>query len=123
MLIFLSHVDEQRRRIVLVLNNALGRREVVLDDAVEERHGRAHACHLILVVVLRFVVSRVRRTVRVLKRVDQRVQGEPDWDQLLRVVGDQDDFLFAEQVREDLDDGCSWHFVEQTVEKAIADVR
>ena len=80
LLIFLSHVDEQRRRVILVLDDALGRREVVLDNAVEKRHGRTHACHLVLIVVLRFVVSRVRRTIRVLKRVDQRVQREPDWD-------------------------------------------
>ena len=96
---------------------------VFFDDSIEERHGWANTCHFIFVVLQRAIVPRIRRPARIPERINQRVQGLPDGDESGRVGGDEDRFLFAEQVGEDRDYCRHGRVVEQNVEEAVAHVR
>ena len=118
----LSHVDEERRGVVLILDDLLAEFVVPRHNTVEEGHGRAHTSHLVLIIVVSLVVARIWCSIGVLEWVDEGVQGEPEWNELVLVSGDEDDLLLTEQVREYLDDRVSGDTLEQQVEEAVADV-
>ena len=96
---------------------------ILANDAVEEGHWRADACHLVFIILDRPVVLRIRRATGVLKGVDQRVQSLPDRDQSLLVLRHQNGLLLAEEVREALDDCQHTCRPEQNVEEAVTHVR
>ena len=99
----LRQIYEKGRGVPFKFDDSLGKTQIWLDYAVEERHHRwANTCHFILIILFAIVTS-VWSPASISERIDQRVEGQPHRDQTFRIMRYQNYLLFAEQMGEDRD--------------------
>jgi len=68
--VFLCQIDEQRRGVAFIFDDALRSFVVISDNSIEEWHRRTYSGHFIFVIIWVPVVPGVRRPIGVLKGVD-----------------------------------------------------
>ena len=118
----ICQINEQWWGVVFVFDYSDRGRLVLLNDAVEERHGRTNSSHLIIVIVWLTIIARIRSAISIPKWIDQRVKGKPDRNQSPLVFGHENDLFFAEYVGENRDDSVRGHCLEQYIEETVTHV-